>query len=321
MARLLVIGGSGFFGKSILDSYQRGLLRPFGIESISVMARNAQILKSQSPELLDQTVSLVDADISRCLELPKAEYVIYAAASTNAQHYIDQPDTERLNILAGAYNFCKLAQLYCRDSKIIFTSSGAVYGQQPQNLSHVSEDFDVNSLCDLAASKREYAQAKRKSEVMIKSLGLSNLNVSIARCFAFIGAYLPRNQSFAVGNFIEDGLSQRPIKVITNSTVYRSYMHADDLVRWLMTIADNSSNTCPIYNVGSDEPILIGDLAKKIGEFFNVPLDVPIVSTAVTDRYIPCINRAKELLNLRMNFSLDEAIYHTISLILKEKYR
>ena len=67
MARLLVIGGSGFFGKSILDSYQRGLLKPFGIDAVSVLARNAQILKSQTPELLDQTVSLVNADISLSL--------------------------------------------------------------------------------------------------------------------------------------------------------------------------------------------------------------------------------------------------------------
>ena len=67
MARLLVIGGSGFFGKSILESYQKGLLKPFEIDAVSVLVRNAHILKTQTPELLDQTVSLSNADISKCL--------------------------------------------------------------------------------------------------------------------------------------------------------------------------------------------------------------------------------------------------------------
>ena len=311
MARLLVIGGSGFFGKSILDSYQRGLLKPFGIDAISVLARNAQILKSQTPELLDQTVSLVDADISRCFELPEAEYVIHAAASTDAKNYISRPAIERENIQAGTLNFCRLAPIFCKESKIVFTSSGAVYGQQPVHLLGLQEDAQLMPIESLVVSKQDYAAAKRDSEQAITLLGDAGLNVSIARCFSFLGKYLPRDRSFAIGNFLEDGLMDRDIHVSSNSKVIRSYMYADDLVMWLMAIMKMSNKNCPVFNVGSDEEVEIGDLAKTIAKYFEVGAHFSQARTEKLDRYVPSIEKAI-FSGMKLNYSLKEAINVTI---------
>ena len=52
MTSLLVIDGSGFFGKSILDAFSRGLLAPWEVERVPVMARNATRLRD-SELLLD----------------------------------------------------------------------------------------------------------------------------------------------------------------------------------------------------------------------------------------------------------------------------
>ena len=54
MRTLLVIGGSGFFGKSILDAFARGLLKPLNITHVIVMARNAQRLIKEAPEFILQ---------------------------------------------------------------------------------------------------------------------------------------------------------------------------------------------------------------------------------------------------------------------------
>jgi dTDP-glucose 4,6-dehydratase len=42
---LLIIGGTGFFGKSILDSFKRGVLNDFNITKILVLARNTDKFK------------------------------------------------------------------------------------------------------------------------------------------------------------------------------------------------------------------------------------------------------------------------------------
>lgn len=317
MARLLVIGGSGFFGKSILDSYQRGLLAPFGIDAISVLARNAGILRSQTPDLLDQTISLIDGDIATCSKLPGAEYVIHAAASADAENYISRPAIERENILAGTLNFCRLAPIFCRESKIIFISSGAIYGQQPADIFGLKEDSQLMPIESLPVSKQDYAAAKRDSEYSIALLGDVGLNVSIARCFAFIGKHLPRDRSFAIGNFIENGLRGEPILVNTKKLVYRSYLHADDLVQWLMKIGQIASVTCPIFNVGSDEVISIQDLAKKIANYFQVDLQLPQIESALIDRYIPSIENVRSI-GCQIEYPFDKAIEATVATLLKK---
>ena len=308
MASLLIIGGSGFFGKSILDSYKRGLLDQWGITSVKVVARNAKALEHTNPELSDITIELINADIGTCDVLPNADYVIHAAASTDAAKYLEQPEIEKANIQAATYNYCRLAPRFHKNSKIIYCSSGAVYGQQPADLLQIPEDFEPGSVEEMHETKRDYSAAKRDSEKAIQDLGRVGLNVSIARCFAFIGAYLPRDQHFAIGNFIEDGLNNRPIEVKARHAVYRSYMYADDLVHWLMVICDNANLNCPIYNVGSDQAIAMNVLADLVGVKFNNLIRKPGLSSNNIDRYVPSINKAKNELGIELSIDLDSAI-------------
>jgi len=306
--RLMVIGGSGFFGKSILDAFHRGLLAPWNVGHIIVVARSASVLWTQHPDLLGDHVTLIDADVGTAPELPSADYVIHAASSTDARRYAEFPQEERANILKSINNYCRIARATHRASKIVYTSSGAVYGQQPATLERVDESYEPGEVGDLVAYKRDYAEAKRLAEQRIAALGSAGLAVSVARCFAFMGYYLPRDQHFAIGNFIEDGLRGRPVKVNAQKRVYRSYMHADDLVRWLMTIADNASVDCPIFNVGSDEAYTIGEVASAVARRFGVAADVPAITETDMDRYIPSIAKANRELSLKLSFDLNDGI-------------
>lgn len=304
MSTLLLIGGTGFFGKSFLDSFQRGQLAQWGVERIIAMSRNADRLLTEAPELLDDRVELLNADIGTSDWLPSADYVIHAAASTDARNYLAQPEEERQNIQAGVYNYCRLAPKYHQNSKIVYVSSGAVYGSQPLGLEFIDERYEVKDAADIPEGKRDYAIAKRDSEVAIKQLAAEGLNVSIARCFAFVGRWLPRDQHFAIGNFIADGLNGRPIKVKATSQVYRSYMYADDLVKWLMVISASASPDCEIYNVGSDQAVNINNLASIVAKEFGVKVDKPDSQNGMVDRYIPSIEKAKRELGLSINLDI-----------------
>lgn len=319
MANLLVIGGTGFFGKSVLDAFQRGLLKPWGIESVDVMARHVDEFKDKYGYLLGDCVRLHCLDITSCNTLPKADYVIHAAASTNALNYLMQPENEKRNIQAGTYNYCRLAIEHHQQSKIIFCSSGAVYGQQPSSLDFLLESYPLEPIQTLADNKKDYAAAKRDAENAFVELGLAGLNTSVARCFAFVGPYLPRDQHFAIGNFIEDGLKKRPISVKANRPVYRSYMYSDDLVTWLMTIADAATPTCQKFNVGSDECISIESLAGMIGSYFDVPVDIATHTNYQVDRYVPSILKARKELGLNIKTSLKDILDVTIKKIINQR--
>jgi len=315
MSTLLIIGGSGFFGKSILDAYKRGLLSTWHINRVIAMSRNAAKLKLHYPELISDTVELLDGDISKVKSLPYAKYVIHAAASTDASRYLSHSEEEKRNIIGGVLNYCRLAPRFHKGSKIVFCSSGAIYGYQSKEVRYLKEDMAFGDIEKLDKVKKSYAYAKKDAESAILTLGQSGLNVSIARCFSFVGKYLPRNQHFAIGNFISDGLSNTDISVRSDRTVYRSYMYADDLVRWLVTIAENSSSICPIYNVGSDEEIEIGDLANIIANMFNVRVRYSQKRSKQTDRYIPSVSKALYELGLTNSYTLKDSILSSIDQI------
>ncbi len=122
-----------------------------------------------------------------------------------------------------------------------------------------------------------------------------------------MGQYLPRNQHFAIGNFIGCALEGRPIEVRATSPVIRSYMYADDLVVWLMTIAEHANCACPIYNVGSDEPIGILELAQTIAKRSGLAvLHAPQESQPV-DRYVPAIDTARAQ-GMKLQYDLSRAL-------------
>lgn len=320
MSSLLIIGGTGFFGKSILDCFQRGMLKPWSIDHVVAMSRNAERLKEEAPSLLSSDVELLSADIAKTDYLPQADFVIHAAASSDARDYLKSPLKERQNILAGVLNYCKLARIFHQKSKILYVSSGAVYGTQPPELEMISESYQFLDAEDIPEGKRDYACAKRDAEKVFVELGESGLNVSVARCFAFVGQWLPLDQHFAIGNFIADGLSGRNINVKANHRVYRSYMHADDLVEWLMAIASASSSKCPVWNVGSEENILIDELAHVVGRYCEVTNAKSNYLIDKIDRYVPSTENARRDLGVVIKLNLSTAISKTIEAIKRSNH-
>lgn len=297
MSSLLVLGGTGFFGKSVLDLFNRGGLSEYGINKILIAARNTSNFPLQFPELMSKSVALVSLDISTTKTMPPADLVIHAASSTDARDYLADPSGQRANIEKAISNYCYLAESFHRTSRMVYCSSGAVYGQQPKNVELMDEDFPFQDVAGMVPHKRDYALGKRWAESEVMKLGKKGLNVSIARCFAFYGRYLPTDQHFAYGNFLGAALRGESIKVNASHRVVRSYMHADDLVHSLIRIALASGPDCPVYNVGSSEPIEIRDLAKQIALDYNVPLVCNEIKSQDDDLYVPQTNRLKQLNN------------------------
>jgi nucleoside-diphosphate-sugar epimerase len=311
VAVLLLIGGTGFFGKSILDAFASGKLNTWGIERIIAMSRNAERLRDEAPELLSKNIELLSADIVTADKLPRADVVIHAASSVDIRLFQNGAEDARNNIERGTENFVRLAEKYLHSSSIVYVSSGAVYGVQDSAVSHISEEYcsDIDALPEY---KRAYAYAKRASEAAIRQLGEAGLKVSIARCFSFIGRWLPRDQQYAIGNFIEDGIHGRSVKVQATRKVFRSYMHVDDLVEWLMAIAWNANTFCSVYNVGSGEEKEMREIAAVVAEAFKVDVEAAEIVDSRVDRYVPSVQKAMRELGVSLKFDFQHALQKVI---------
>jgi dTDP-glucose 4,6-dehydratase len=196
--------------------------------------------------------------------------------------------------------------------RFLFVSSGAVYGKQPPEMTHIPETYLGSP--DVMDPKSAYGEGKRVGELLCAIAHKEHgLETTIARCFAFVGPHLPLDAHFAIGNFIRDAMKGEPIKV-KDGTPYRSYLYAADLAVWLWTILFKGE-ACHPYNVGSDQEITIADLADNVASTFNN--SVSVLSNSAPDfkspvsRYIPSVGRADSEMGLRVLVPLNQSIRRT----------
>ena len=294
--KILIIGGTGFFGKSFLDSFICGKLKKFQISELIILSRSTDKFQKSYPKFVASNIKYVKGDITEINYLPEADIVIHAATSSKQKDYIENSIREKENTELGVSNYIKLATKFHKNARIVYCSSGAVYGKQPSDVLNVAEDFPFQDLENMSILKRDYALSKRNAEYQIKEFGAAGYNVSIARCFAFYGKYLPEDSHFAYASFLKSAKNGKDIIVNSEHEVIRSYMHADDLVDSLIIVALSANQSCPIYNVGSDLPISIFSLAKNIAQNYNIKVIIKEkIDLSTVDRYVPNIDKLKLL--------------------------
>jgi dTDP-glucose 4,6-dehydratase len=313
-ARIFITGGTGFFGCWLLESFLFVNQQLDLKASASVLTRRPDSVKQALPHLmLDPAITLHKGDV-RNFEFPTGEYshIIHAATEASAKLNNENPLLMLDTIIEGTRHTLDFA-VNCKAEKFLLTSSGAVYGKQPSEMTHVPEDY--TGAPDPHDPRSAYGIGKRTAEhlcsLYAKQYGLSS---TIARGFAFVGPYLPLDIHLAIGNFIRDAMNGGPIIIKGDGTPRRSYLYAADLAIWLWTILLNGSSE-QVYNVGSDESISIADLAQTVASGINPQTEVSIAKKAELgsppEQYVPCVDRAMRKLGLRITVDLPTAIRKT----------
>jgi UDP-glucuronate decarboxylase len=315
MKNLLITGGTGFFGRSLLryiDSVKRkNDYLPF--DNVTVMSRSPETFQLKYPSLANFSwLSWHKGDVLIPSTLPQNRnfhYILHAASDSTETAAVTPLDTYR-QIVGGTENMLQFAST-TGVQRFLFTSSGAAYGPQPDEMHAIPESF--NGMPDPLNPINAYGIAKRQAEHLCAQYGNNNnLEIIIARCFAFVGQDLPRNSHFAIGNFIRDALERSEIMVNGNGKPLRSYMHQSDLANWLLTILQRGYSGAA-YNVGSNESISLTDLAYLVRDILSPGKQVIVKEDLRADncfrnRYLPDIAKAKRELGLKLNISLDKSI-------------
>jgi len=311
--RILITGATGFFGCWLLESFAWANRRLNLNARALGLSRHPESLAQKAPHLAqDPALSLHSADV-RHGDFPQGgfSHVIHAATEASAKLNREAPLAMFDTIVEGTHRALRFS-IASSAARFLLVSSGAVYGTQPPQLTHVSESFAGGP--DPLDPANAYAEGKRSAEMLCSLAASPRFATTIARCFAFVGPYMRIDAHFAIGNFIADGLHHRPIRVHGDGSPVRSYLYASDLMVWLWTILFKGQS-CRAYNVGSEEALNIAALAREVGAALSPEVAVNIASTATpaspVHRYVPCTARAREELGLRAEVPLREAICRT----------
>lgn len=294
--RLFITGGTGFFGKSMLDYRLRHPEWPWAKAEWVILSRAPDRFAASCPRLANQPgVSFVAGDV-RDFAFPSGSFDAIIHAATSAVTTLS--DAEMTSVIIDGARHVAVFAKKAGCGKMLFTSSGAVYGTRTTPSCEGDE-------CNPATA---YGKGKFAVERLLVDAGF---DVRIARCFAFTGPYLNRGIHYAIGNFIQNCLDGKPIVINGDGTPLRSYLYADDLVEWLFAILERGENGRP-YNVGSDRAVSIRKLAEIVRNVLGSKSEIIVKGTPKTGErpsvYVPSIDRARCELGLDVKTSLEDAI-------------
>lgn len=312
--RLLLTGGTGFIGKWLLATFLHANRRLGLSAHVVALSRRPEAFLEEYPELRGaDDITWISGDV-RDLAADAAGdcgFAIHAATDVVATSTpADILDT----CVTGTRRVLDAMTPGSAARRLLLLSSGAVYGRTPPEVSAVAEDWP--GAPDPLVPASVYGEGKRVSELLgaMAAAARPGLEVSIARCFAFVGPHLPLDKHFAIGNFIGAAMRGEDICIQGDGTPLRSYLYAADLAHWLWAMLFDAPSG-RAYNVGGAEGLSIGELAQRVNRVLGGTGQVRIAQTprpgTVPQAYVPSVNRIAVELGLVPAVGLDEAILRT----------
>lgn len=308
--RILLTGGTGFFGRALLRHF---IASGIGAESsLWVLSREPHRFQAAHPDLASsEQISFVQGDIQVRESLPwNQSFTHILHAATDSTHGPQLTPLHRFRQIADGTSHILDLAVATGASRFLLTSSGGIYGSQPPNLEAIPEDWPGSPPLDEPAAA--YCQAKRTAEHLCALYrDAYGLQTVVARCFSFVGPDLPLDVHFAIGNFIRDALNAERITVFGDGTPLRTYLDQRDLAHWLWTLLLEGLDG-EAYNVGSDYVISLGELAYLVADLIAPEKPVEILGmpppSSARNRYIPNISKIKIMHGMRVRVCLKEAI-------------
>jgi dTDP-glucose 4,6-dehydratase len=312
-ARVLLTGGTGFVGTWLLEAFAHADRRlGLGLK-VRALSRNPDAFLSRHPHFVGASwLEWQTGDVFGLVpDGSHYTHVIHGATVASSPQNQLLPRVVFDTQLEGAKRTLELA-IASRTERFLLLSSGAVYGRQPPELTHVPETYLGGP--DPLDARSAYAEGKRAAEwLTCASARQHGFGAPIARCFAIVGPYLPLDAKLAIGNFIRDGLAGKAMRISGDGTTRRSYLYASDLVAWLITVLVRGDSGVA-YNVGSEHDVSIAETAHALCGHFSTTYEIASKPAgAHPERFVPSTERARKQLGLAQHVSFAEAIAKTAS--------
>ena len=317
--KIFFTGATGFFGIWLLESFLRACNNLDLNSEALVLSRNPEKFLQQQPHLAAcRRIKFHKGDV-RNFEFPLGEYthILHGATTSATETFEKQDPLVKFDTVAVGTKHVLDFAVHSGCEKFLFISSASAYGKQPNNILQINESYNGAPLTiDKNFDHSVLGEAKRVSELLtIIYSDKYNFETKIARCYSFVGPYIPLNIHYVIGNVIRDAINGGPIRLSGDGTTERSYLYISDLSTWLWTILFKGKD-CEIYNVGSEVNINTKKLAEIVAESFKNEIEIIVEKSPGKikniDRYIPSTKKARDSLGLQETINLSTAIEKTL---------
>ncbi len=265
--RCLITGGAGFIGSHLVEHLVDGGHHVVVIDNYSTgRAENLASVPAEQVEILQGDVS----DVLAQLDPTQFDVIYHLAASVGVRLVIERPiETIENNVsqTAAVLEFAAGAAV-----PILVASTSEVYGKSTKT--PFAEDDDV-VYGPTIYSRWSYACSKAIDEYLaLAHAGRHGLPAVVARFFNTVGPRQVGRYGMVIPRFVEAALSGTSLQVHGDGKQTRCFCDVRDVVEILPRLLANPACHGRVFNVGSDEPIEIGELAAMVCRTLNA--DCPI---------------------------------------------
>jgi UDP-glucose 4-epimerase len=261
MTRCLVTGGAGFIG-----SHLTGRLLELGHE-VTVLddlstgrLENLNDVKDH-PKFTFRQASITDP-VALADVVPGIEEVYHMAAAVGVQLVADDPVR---TIETNIYPTETLLRLAVHGVKRFFlASTSEAYGKNPKDAWCEEDDLHFGP-----TSKPRWAYGCSKAIDEFLALAYHKkygLGVTVGRFFNVVGPRQVGHYGMVVPRFVDQALNGGPVVVYDDGSQVRCFAHVSEIVDSVIKLMQEPGTAGSVYNIGSDQPVTIQQLAEKVIE-------------------------------------------------------
>jgi len=299
--RFLVTGAAGFLGSALANRLVAEGHTVVGLDDCS----------TGDPATLSPEVHFTRGDINDRPKLwtllQEVDCVYHLAARVLVPESILYP-REYNHVNVGGTVTLMEAMRDVGVRRVVFISSGAVYGYQEQQ--PVREDAVPNP-------RSPYAVSKLAAEYYVRTIGaLWGIETVCLRVFNAYGPgqHLPPVHAPVVPNFLRQAVQEGTLVVHGDGSQTRDYVYVDDVVEAMLAAATASDVDQTIINVGSGRETSVRELVRLVLEVTGTQPEVVYNPRADGGPARLCadIRLAAEKLGYRPRVSLEEGLRLTL---------
>lgn len=305
--KVVVTGGAGFIGSHIVEHWINAGAEVHTIDNLrSGFLSNAQLF----PQAIFHQISITEREkVFRVLE--NADYVHHLAAMISVPESVDKSqECVEINIngLLNVLDACKENGV----KKIVFSSSAAIYGENPESPKRTDMRPQPKSPYGITKLDGEYYLQMYNEQYGLGAVSLRYFNV-------FGPRQDPKSQyAAAVPIFIEKALQNEPITIYGDGEQTRDFIFVKDVVKANILAATNDSVN-GVFNVALGKASSINEIAKGIISLTNSKSQIVYQQERKGDikHSLADVENTMSALNFTPDFALQKGLDETVAFFKK----
>lgn len=303
MARIVVLGASGFLGSHLCDELIARGDDVVGIDDLSSSTGvNLKALESEP------RFTFLKGDIAKGIPVRgTVDAVMNFASPASPPRYLEMPIQTLRTGSQGTDNALQFALE--NNARFIMASTSEVYGDPTITPQVETYWGNVNSIGERSC----YDEAKRYAEALCMAYWREyQANIGIVRIFNTYGPRLDPTDGRVVSNFVCQAIQGQDLTVYGDGSQTRSFCYVDDEIRGILALLD-SNERGPI-NIGNPVEFTMLELAELVLELTGSQSQLAYEALPADDplQRCPDITLARKLLKWEPTVDIREGLKNTI---------